>query len=219
MPTLQVQPRDNTKSSAIGRMLRNDVLPMALITKTEGTKKIKADREAVRNLIHGIEGLTIFDLEVEGDKKVKVILKDVQRDPVSRQVIHLSVLEIAESDVIKVKIPVHIQGTPEAVAKKVSTLMVPMSELEVKAKVSDLPNEILVDVSKMDFNDRIVIDDLQDYSGITFMTSGDTVLATTKQLRGMADADTLNEGEEGEGEVEAGASEEGSAESSEESSE
>lgn len=212
MPTLQVEPRDKAKTAANNRMRAEDILPMALLSKKEGTKTIKANRHDVRSLIQSIDGLSIFDLQIGEDSPVKVIVKDVQRDPVSRKVIHLSVQEIADTDIIKVNIPVRIDGTPESVTKRVSTLMVPKTEIELKAKVADLPNEIVVDVSEMTENDRIIISDLEQYAHLTFLTSDETVLATTKKLRSMEELLAPaggEEGEEGEEGAEGEASEDG----------
>jgi large subunit ribosomal protein L25 len=161
---------------------------MALIAKGGVTKKVQANQEEAKHLFHDITGVAIFDIEVEGTKS-RVILKDVQRDPVSRKVTHLTVMEITDEDIVKVAIPVVIEGTPKAVTKRAATLMVPMSQIELKAKVKDLPERILVDASKMKQNDKIVVADLKMGDSVEFLTSPQTVLASTKQLRGMAAMD------------------------------
>ncbi|MEZ5163093.1 MAG: hypothetical protein R2688_04960 [Fimbriimonadaceae bacterium] len=155
MPTLQVEPRDKSKSAAVNRMRKDGVMPMAILTKKTGTQMVSADREEIKTVLDSIVGLPIFD--VDGAAKTKVILKEVQRDAVSRKIIHMTVQEVADSDVIKVSIPVKVSGTPQAVAKRQSTLMVPMNALDVQAKVSDLPAEIAVNASNMTENDRIIV--------------------------------------------------------------
>lgn len=197
MPTLQAQPREKSSSAAVNRLRKEGQMPLALLSKDGTTRMLQADRVELRELINGIEGLNIFEVDADGST-TKVILKSVQRDPVSRQVIHVTVQEIKDTDVIKVNIPVRVEGTPLAVTKRSATLMLPMSEIEVQAKVSDLPNEIVIDVSKMSQNDRIIVGDLKAYANVTFTANEEAVLATTKQLRGMADLDEgTSEGEEG----------------------
>lgn len=198
MPTLQVETREKASSAAVNRLRGEGKLPMALLAKDQTTKLIQADRSEVHNLITGIEGLNIFDVEGAGDK-VMVIMKEVQRDPVSRRVIHMTLQQITESDVIRVFIPVRVEGTPVAVAKRSATLLAPLNQVEVKGKVNELPSEILVDASKLKQNDRVTIGDLKGYDMIEFLTSPDAVVASTKQLRGMADMDEASA--EGEGEA------------------
>lgn len=178
---------------------------MAILSKNEGTVMVKADRKEIHDVIHSIEGLNIFDVVLDGDKTTRVILKDVQRDPVSRRVVHIALQEVAADDIIRVAIPVRVDGTPQAVTKRMATLMTPMNQVDVKGKVSELPNEIYVDASEMKQNDRIIIGDLKGYDQIEFLTSPDAVVATTKQLRGMAELEEgAAEGAEGEAEGEGG---------------
>ena len=215
MPTLQVESREKASSAAVQRLRNDGVLPMAILSKNDGTVMVKAERKAVHDLIHSIEGINIFDVAIDDNSPTRVILKDVQRDPVSRRVTHMSLQEVTESDIIRVNIPVRIEGTPQPVIKRMATLMVPKTEIEVKGKVSELPDEVVVEVSEMEQNDRILISDLADqYPTVEFLTSPDTVLATTKQLRGMTEDSATGEGEEGEEGEEGteGGSEEGSSE-------
>ncbi|MBA4294233.1 50S ribosomal protein L25 [bacterium] len=188
MATLQLQTRADASSAGTRRLLKSGVLPMALIAKGGVTQKVQADRVAARALFHDISGVAIFDVDVEG-KSSKVIMKDVQRDPVSRQVTHLTVMEITDEDVVKVNIPVVVEGTPVAVTKRAATLMVPMNQLTIKAKVKDLPDQIIVDASKLRQNDKLVVGDLKYGDKIEFLHSDQTVLASTKQLRGMTTLD------------------------------
>lgn len=202
MATLELSNREDLSSAGVGRLRREGVLPMALIAKGGVTKKVQADRAQVKSLFNGISGVAIFNVDVEGEGKKRVIMKDVQRDPVSRQVTHMTVMEIAEDDVVKVYVPVVVEGTPKAVTKKMATLMAPMNQIEIKAKVKDLPETITIDASNMGQNDKIVVADLNYGEGVEFLTSDQTVLASTKQLRGMT---ALEEGGEApaEGEAEA----------------
>ncbi len=202
MAKLELINREDLSSAGVGRLRRDGILPMALIAKGGETKKVQADRAAVKNLFNGISGVAIFEVNVEGEGKKRVIMKDVQRDPVSRQVTHMTVMEILDEDVVKVFVPVVVEGTPKAVTKKMATLMTPMNQIEVKAKVKDLPEVIHVDASEMGQNDKIVVADLKLGESVEFLTSDQTVLASTKQLRGMS---SLEEGGEApaEGESEA----------------
>jgi large subunit ribosomal protein L25 len=210
MATLQLKTREDASSAGTRRLRRDGVLPMALIAKGGETQKVQADRVDARKLFHDITGVAIFDVEIDGGKATRVIMKDVQRDPVSRQVSHLTVMEIANDDIVKVSVPIVIEGVPVSITKKQATLIVPMNQLDMKAMVKNLPDQIIVDVSKLGANDKVVVGDLKVAEGVEFLHSDQTVLASTKQLRGMAALDGT--GEEGEGEEGEAASEEAAAE-------
>lgn len=191
MATLQLKTREDMSSAGTRRLRRDGVLPMALIAKGGETKKVQADRVEIRTMFNDITGVAIFEVKIDDGKNTHVMMKDVQRDPVSRQVTHMTVMEITDEDVVKVFVPVTVEGTPKAVAKRMATLMVPMNQLEIKAKVKDLPDVITVDTSNMGQNDKIVVGDLKMGDKIEFLNSDATVLASTKQLRGMGTMDDV----------------------------
>lgn len=188
---------------------------MALLTKTEGTKLIQAPAEQVKEVVSRKAGLAMFDLSLDGSS-MRVVMKSVQRDPVTRKVTHMSVQEIKETDIIKVAVPVIVVGEPAAVTKRAATLMVPMSQVEVQAQVSDLPDSITIDVSGLKQNDKITIADVEVPKGVTFLSSPGTVLASTKQLRGMSDFEDAGEEAPAEAEAASEAPAEAPAEATEE---
>ena len=188
MATLTAQPREKATKTETGRLRKSGVLPLALIRKTNETQLIQATNIDLKVVMHGKGGLIMFDLE-HGSEKMKVVVKDVQRNSVTRRVEHITVQEILDTDIFKVPIPIRVVGEPPSVTKRSSTLMVPMMELTVQAEVKSLPDGIVVDVSRMRQNDKITVGDMTWGSGVTPISSPGTVLAATKQLRGMAEFD------------------------------
>ncbi|MCU0316691.1 MAG: 50S ribosomal protein L25 [Fimbriimonadaceae bacterium] len=188
MATLTVTTREKSSSLAVERKRKQGILPIALIRKSNETELVEAPNESLKEAMIGQTGLAMFDL-TKGDEKLKVVVKDVQRDPSTRRVVHVSLQEILLTDVIKVPVPVKIIGEPPSVAKRAATLMTPMNTVEVQAQVSNLPEAITVDVSRLRQNDKVLVSDLDLGEGVSFLCSPGTVLAATKQLRGMADFD------------------------------
>ena len=188
MATLKAEPRAKTSSAATNRLRHSGQLPMALIRKSNETVLIQAEQSDVKEALSGQHGLLQATLDLSGET-MKVIFKEAQRDPVSHKVLHMTVQEVLGTDVVKVQVPVKIEGEPLAVTKKAATLMAPMSTVPVQAEVNALPETIVVNVSKMKQNDKISASDITLPKGAQFLCSPDTVLAATKQLRGMADLD------------------------------
>ncbi|MBX3112315.1 MAG: 50S ribosomal protein L25 [Fimbriimonadaceae bacterium] len=206
MATLKAEPRSQVSSAATNRLRNSGQLPMALIRKSNETVLIQAEREAVKEVLSGQHGLLQATLALGGEE-MKVVVKDSQRDPVSRRILHMTVQEVLGTDVIKVQVPVKVEGEPLAVTKKSATLMVPMSTVPVQAQVSALPDAIVVNVQGMKQNDKIAASDITLPDGVTFLCSPDTVLASTKQLRGMADFDDAPSAAASEGGEEASSAE------------
>jgi large subunit ribosomal protein L25 len=211
MATLQVKTRESAKSAEIGRLRKAGILPMALIEKGKGTRQIQAPQKDVKATLRAAGGVPVFGVQLDDSgSEFKVVLKEVQRDIISRNIIHITLQEVKEDDVIRIAVPIHFHGEPECVTKKRSSLMTPMVNIEVHAKPGDIPKWIDVDVSKMEDNDKVVVGDLKFPDGVTTHVSDDAVVATTFHMRAVSlevpsgEAAAAAEGEAAEGEAKEG---------------
>jgi len=84
------------------------------------------------------------------------ILKDVQYHPVSDSIIHADFLEYSEDKPITLAIPVKVTGTSPGVIKG-GSLDKKFRRLTIHALPKDMPEAIVVDISKMEVNDKITI--------------------------------------------------------------
>lgn len=103
---------------------------------------------------------TIIDLNI-ADETVKVVVSDVQYDPVKGVYRHVDFHQIKMDEKITANVELNFVGEPKTVKEFGGVLVHNISELEIKCLPSDLVSEIEVDVSKLDtFDDVITIADL-----------------------------------------------------------
>lgn len=186
MATLQVQTREGANSAEVRRLRSKGILPMALIAKGQETRLIQAPMKEVRSVLQMAHGVPVFGVTLDSDKAFKAVVKDVQRDSISRAVTHITLQEVKDDDMIKISVPVHTIGEPECVAKKKSSLVIAMSTIEIFAKPGDIPEAINVDVSKMGEHDKVVVSDIAFPAGVTTHASPDAVVVTTTILRAVS---------------------------------
>lgn len=117
------------------------------------------DREFRAAMRAGISGSTIFNLTIDG-KSSKVILREIQRDPVTSNVIHLDFLTISMNKPIHVSIPVNYIGTPVGVKVDGGIMQVTMRELEISVLPSHLPETIDVNVEELHIGESIHVRDI-----------------------------------------------------------
>ncbi len=188
MSEIQVVTRPQSKTAEVNRLRKSGVLPMALIErKDRNIRPIQADGAHIKEVLTSKDGLKIFPLVLDNDRKMNVIVKQIQRDISSRKVTAIVLQEVGQEDKVKMAVPVEFSGTPKAVAKNLASLLTPVATLDFQAQVKDLPDSIKVDLSNMKQNDRILLQDLNLPEGLTPLNSLETVVATTVQLRGMAE--------------------------------
>ena len=188
---------------------------MALIVKGKGTRLIQAPQKEVRAALRKSGGVAVFGVSVDSEaKEVKVVVKDVQRDSISRGIVHLTLQEVQDNDIIRIAVPVHFVGTPESVVKKRSSLMTPMVTLEIYAKPADIPDSLTVNVSELGDNDKIVVSQVALPAGVETHLPPDALVATTTPLRAVSlevPGTEAAAGEAAEGEAAEGGAGEGEA--------
>jgi large subunit ribosomal protein L25 len=184
MATLQVESRENASSRGVQRLRSKGVLPMALIVKGKGTKLVQAPQKDVKAALKKAGSAPVFGVSVDTEaQEIKVVIKDVQRDSISRDIIHLTLQQVNDDDVIRFNVPITFHGEPDSVTKKRSSLMTPLVSLEIYAKPGDIPDHLHVDLSKMEDNDKVVVGDIQLPNGVTTHVPEDAVVATTFHMR------------------------------------
>jgi large subunit ribosomal protein L25 len=102
----------------------------------------------------------LMDLTVDSAEPQKVLFREVQRDPVTEQVLHIDFYHVSLTKLIRVHVPVHLEGIPDGVKNSGGILQHVMREVEVECLPTDIPDNIKVDVSELGIHDAIHISDL-----------------------------------------------------------
>jgi large subunit ribosomal protein L25 len=110
---------------------------------------------------------SILNVKV-GEKSQAAIIKDVQRHPSKRQVMHLDMQRIVEDEKIRMNVPIHYLNTDTAVGVKtgggsVSQLM---TDVEVSCLPKDLPEYFEVDIQDLELNQMLYMADISLPEGV-----------------------------------------------------
>lgn len=96
-----------------------------------------------------------------GAESYRVLVHDVARDPVSGRILHIDFYKASEDRPIRSIVPVRLTGEPPAVKRFDGILVVNLRELEIKAKLQDLPSEIKGDLGALaELHSEIQVKDL-----------------------------------------------------------
>ena len=147
----------------------------------------------------------ILKVEVDG-KTQKVVLKDLQRHPAKPFVTHFDLMRVADTDRIKMHVPLHFPGEDTAPGVKAGGQLAHLlTDVEIICQAKDLPEYIEVDVSEMETGDLIQLSDLKLPEGVEIvaLTQDDGYDAPVATLHAARSAE--EEIEEGGEEAEAGA--------------
>lgn len=140
----------------------------------------------------------VFQVEIDVDgKKTMAIIQELQQHPVTGRVQHIDFLELNESKPVKVALPVRLTGASRGVLAGGKLLQV-FRRLKVIALPKDLPDAIVVDITKLRIGQSIRVGALET-EGLKFTDAKNAVVVSVKMARGAskaAEADDDDEEEE-----------------------
>lgn len=103
---------------------------------------------------------SVLDLTVDG-KKMQVVLKEVQRHPSKKLVLHLDFLEVSSKEKLTLRVPLHFVGQDIAPGIKQGGVVAHLlTEVEVRCFPADLPEFITVDISKLGVGESLHLSQL-----------------------------------------------------------
>lgn len=188
---LQSEKRETAPQSSLRQLRFEGKVPSIVYGfKTESTPITVEERDLIKTVqAHGRNGA--FKLAVDG-KDVDVILSDYQADVLTGKVEHADFLAINMSEELEVDVTIHLVG--DSVGEKAGgVVQQPLWEVRVKAKPSDIPENIEVDISKMDIGDTIQISDLRDGAKYEIINEDDETIVLISAPRTAEELEALDE--------------------------
>ncbi|TVQ78821.1 MAG: 50S ribosomal protein L25 [Bradymonadales bacterium] len=91
----------------------------------------------------------------------RVILKQLERDPLTWRPMHVDFLEVAVDRPLTVSVPLEFKGTPKGVKLSGGILQIIRRSVEIRALPDHIPASITVDISELDLNETLHISDIQ----------------------------------------------------------
>ena len=164
-----------------------------------------ADELSFSKLVYTPDAHTAV-IELEDGNKIDAIIQDIQFHPVNEKILHIDFFQVFDDKEVKMIIPVKFEGNSPGVRLQGGILSKNKRKLFVKAVPKNLPDFIKANVSTLNLNDKITIEDLKD-ENYSFIHPDNMVVCQVKMSRASMSLETETDEEEGE------EGEEGSAES------
>lgn len=139
------------------------------------------DAKAFKPVIHTPETYLI-EITI-GDKTHKAVLKEVQYHPVSDNVLHVDFYEVSNDKPVQVSLPVVLKGTAPGVIRG-GKLKLKLKRLNVKGLIANMPENITIDISKLNVGQAIKVKDLK-FDNITITDNVNSVVVEVKTARGV----------------------------------
>lgn len=192
---LVAEKRKETKKTILKRLRSEGKIPAVVYGRAIHTESILINYTDLRNVIKAVGRNGIFSLNLDGTSK-NVILRDYQSNPVTKEIIHVDLLQVDQNTEIDTRVSVILKGTSNGekvggVAKQF------VHELDITAKVNDLPDFIEIDITEFEIGHSVRVADIKkEYSNCTIKHEDDETIVSIDYVKAQA-----NEEEESEVEV------------------
>lgn len=199
--TLKGIKRELRGKGYLNELRRGQMIPSVVYGQGREPLPIALEGRTLNRIFNQFGYSGLFNLELEGEAPLMVLVREVQRHPVNREINHLDLLAVSMTEKITSNVPIQIIGEEEVV-KQGAVLQTGVKEVEVTCLPADLPDVIRCDVSGLKIGDKITIADLEVLPTVEKGGDPETVVAVVLSAqRGSAD-EPAEESEESQGEAE-----------------
>jgi large subunit ribosomal protein L25 len=148
--------REENGNVSVSQLREEGLVPGVLYGRERETVSIKADAKEVATILGGN---AIIDLTLDDDTTQPVMVKEVQKDVITRDLLHIDLYQIDLDQKITIEVPVTVVGQPEGV-KEGGLLNHILREIEIECLPTDIPKSIDVNVEELEIGDSVSVGEI-----------------------------------------------------------
>lgn len=176
---LSIEPRANAGKGAARAARRNGKIPAILYGAARTATLVAVDAKEFEAKVGAIEGTHLIRLNSSSAELGGrlVLVKEVQRDPVQRSLLHTDLYEVDVNTKLRLKVALHFVG--RAAGVDVGGILQPVRrEVEVMCLPTEIPDYIEVDVTPLGIHDAVHLSDLKAPGGVEIVIDTDEAVVT-----------------------------------------
>jgi large subunit ribosomal protein L25 len=182
------------------KILRNQKrVPGIFYLKQSKPIAIDVSNQAIKPLVFTSQ-THLISLKIDGHEDQECVLKDVQFDPVSDEVIHFDLIGITRGEKIEIEVPVQLIGSAIGV-KEGGLLQHSLHKLEVECLPKDIPERLEVNISELKIGDTIHVKDLS-FENVDILNPENSIVVSVVHPKVEKEPVVVEEGAEVEAEAE-----------------
>jgi large subunit ribosomal protein L25 len=176
---LKVEARTSDGSAAARRLRFSGKVPAILYGHKEAVVSLAVNTEALEHVLS--TGHHVVTLNM-GDRQERALLKEVQYDTWGREILHVDFSRVALDELVIVEVAIVPHGTPKAVLAG-AVLEQPLHALELECKADDIPDDIRIEVSALELDQKIHVKDIALPEGVRAKNEPEAIVFIVKPPR------------------------------------
>ena len=181
--TLTATPRAETGKGVARKLRAAGDVPAVIYGHNREPQSLTVNARDLDRLLGRISAAnTVVELSLGGGT-ARTLIREIQRHPFKRQVLHVDFQELVAGETVTVKVPLVLVGTADGVRNGGGVLDQVLYSLEIESDPSSIPNHIDVDVTAVGVGESLHVRDLVLPQGITVMDDPDASVLTVQITR------------------------------------
>jgi large subunit ribosomal protein L25 len=172
--------RENSGTRSSRALRESGYIPASLYSHGKPASLLKLNSmqwsKALENELH------LVMLEMPGEKPQTATVREIQRDPISQDIIHIDLLKIQMDETINFSVKIEFIGIPKG-AKDGGVTQVVAGHIEVECLPADVPDSLSIDISKMELGNSLHARDLVIPENVKLITDPDHTLVSVAAVR------------------------------------
>jgi large subunit ribosomal protein L25 len=164
--------------SKVKRLRREGWVPGVIYGRDFESVPLQFDKYDLRDVLSQVGGSQLINVKIDNaDEPEAALLRDVQRDVITGDLLHVDFYRVMMTETITTEIPLLTTGESPVAEQKEGILLHGISEIEVECLPGDLVDALEVDLSELtEVGQAILVEDLAVPSGISILTDPDEMI-------------------------------------------
>jgi len=173
-----------TRTDKAKHLRADGKIPAVVYGKNFENKSIALDKIIFSQTFKAAGTSNLIELAIDGDKPFKTLVHDLEKDPITGEIIHVDFFKVNMKEKIHAEIPLHFVGDSPAVMNLEGSLITPVDTIEIECLPADLPSAIEVDIAILDdFEKNIKISDLNIPEGVEVQNDPEEIIVFVQEPR------------------------------------
>jgi len=177
---LDVRLRTRTGTTAAQALRAVGRIPANLFGHGVEATALDIDAKSFDAMLHGAGPNALLTIAIAGGDRDTVLVREVQRDPITRRVLHADLQRVRASEEIEAALAVVAIGVAAGVKNDGGVLDVVLHTIDVRGPANALPEQLEVPVEKLAVHDKILASELALPKNFTLVTAGELVVMTVE---------------------------------------
>jgi large subunit ribosomal protein L25 len=183
--SIQVEKREKTGKGGSRQARMRGQIPAVVYGSGKDSVPVQVDRKTFLDLMKkaGSENpIFLLKLSDTGQER-HAMIRDMQKNPLSRQVIHIDFQRIDMTHKVRVTIPVELVGTAYGVKVEGGLIDFVVREVHAECLPGDIPNHLEMNVTELHAGQHAAAKDLKLPEGVTLLDDPERVILSVVHAR------------------------------------